>query len=115
MAIYATLGDCADDLLTVTEAHLDGADGYVNGLLWSKNIDPAVVPAGSQALKDIAVAWARMLACNDGAIGEGELLVKRAAKYKEQVDTLSALVSRNSLGVPVNSGGGLGSISIGRS
>lgn len=116
MSKYAQIGDCKEPSVTVNQDELDEADTYVDGVLWSRGINPASVELPNAQLTALAVTWAIRLACIHGALLENSPLKDKGKDYLKNAELLESQITRESLGL--NSGsqntGGYGSISLGR-
>lgn len=117
MGKYCTLADCADPVVVVTDAHLDGADVYVDLALGTAGISPAdaaTITLPNAILKEIAVNWAKRLAAIDGSMGDNSLMIDKANQYKTSADMLAKQLNRAALGLTEPTSGGFGSITLGR-
>ncbi|MBV5274453.1 MAG: hypothetical protein JZU52_12690 [Lamprocystis purpurea] len=118
MALYATVEDCRDPLVSVGEADLLAADRAVEALLRNLGIDPAAVvdAAGRALLQDLAVAEATATAATGAAVESDSPLWAKAAAYRAQAKVLAARCNREALGVAALGSGAAGyaSITLGR-
>lgn len=116
MSKYAQIGDCNDPSVTVNQDELDEADTYVDGVLWSRGINPASVTLPNAQLKALAVTWALRLACMHGALLENSPLKDKGKDYLKNAELLESQITHESLGL-TNTGqnsGGYGSVTLGR-
>ena len=94
---------------------MESADVYVDGVLWSRGIDPADVTLPNAQLKTLAVTWAIRLAAISGNMGENSPLVSKSREYEKNAGILAGQITRESLGLAAVSGsGGYGTVVIGR-
>lgn len=114
MARYALLTDCTDPSVAVTAMHLDGADVYVDGQLWTRGIDPVGVALPNATLTKLAATWAIQLAAVEGAIGENSPLLDKAKQYRVIAESIAKGITRESLGLTIAAGSGFGGVIIGR-
>lgn len=114
MANYATLLDCAEIELTVTEQHLADADVFVDLSLRERGFDPAAITLPNTALTSIAVAWAKRQAAIQGAIGAESPLKDKANQLEKTALILVGKLTREALGLPAPTGSAFGQISLGR-
>ncbi len=112
---YAQISDCKDPLATPSQDNMEEADVYVDGVLWSRGINPADVILPNAQLKVLAVAWAIRLAAMQGATGADSPLLDKAEKYKANAKLLESQITRESLGLAAVTGaGGYGTVVLGR-
>lgn len=114
MAKYATLLDCADPAVTVTDQNLNDADVYVDLQLNARGFAVASIVLPNTTLTTIAVTWAKRLAAIEGAIGEKSPLIEKAVQLEKTAKTLVALLTRESLGLTNDTGAAFGQFTIGR-
>lgn len=118
MAKYATLGDCVDPALIVTELNLDEADVYVDLALGKIGITPEqglTISLPNAALTAIAATWAKRLAAIEGSMGDNSLLIDKAKQYQANAEMLVKQLNRPALGLSEPTGTGYGSLTLGRS
>ena len=111
---YAELADCADPILAVTPENLDAAEQWVDGELWKRGINPALLVLPNERLKTLAVTWAKSLAAEDGGIGQDSPLVKKSERLQKTALLLASQLTKESLGIAAATGSGFGFISLGR-
>lgn len=113
---YAQIDDCIDPSVTVSQANLEEADVYVDGVLWERGINPADIVLPNARLKTLAATWAVRLASIQGAIGENSPLIAKAREYQKTAELLARQITRESLGIAVvsGSGSGYGTVTLGR-
>lgn len=111
---YAQIGDCQDPSVTVTQANVEEADVYVDGVLWERGIDPDLITLPNARLKTLAVHWAIRLAAIQGAIGENSPLIDKANAYQKTASLLANQITRESLGVSVSGSSGYATVTLGR-
>lgn len=119
MAKYADLVTdvSLDAAITVTEEHLTQADVFIDLSLAERGftqdeIDGLTLPI--TALTTIAVAWAKRLACIDGAIGEQSPLLDKAKQFEKTAQVLVSKLTREALGITALETSGFGFFEIGR-
>ena len=119
VAKYADLtSDVSDDpAISVTEDHLAQADVFIDLSLAERGftqaeIDGLTLPI--TALTTIAVAWAKRLACIDGAIGEQSPLLDKAKQFEKTAQILVSKLTRESLGIEALDTSGFGFFGIER-
>jgi len=112
---YAQTTDCVDPAVTVTQANVEDADVYVDGVLWERGIDPADVTLPNDRLKTLAATWAIRLAGIQGAMSDNSLLMDKAKEYQKTAELLAKQITRESLGLAAVAGsGGYGTVTLGR-
>jgi len=117
MAKYSTLGDCVDPSVTVSALNLGEADVYVDLALGNIGITPAqaaTITLPNAALTAIASAWAKRLACIEGAIGENSPLIDKAKQYEASAKAMVIQLNRTALGLTEPTGTGYGTLTLGR-
>jgi hypothetical protein len=117
MAKYAQIGDCVDPALTVSALNLTEADVYVDLALGNIGITPvqaAAIVLPNATLTAIAANWAKNLAAIEGAMGENELLMNKADRYKKNAEALVKQLNRTALGLVEPTGTGYSTLTIGR-
>lgn len=103
-----------DPVLTLTEAHLQGADIYIDLGLRERGINPSDVSVPNAILAEIAINWAKRLAAIEGSLGDNSLLMDKANQYEKNAKGLIAKLSREALGIEAPAGTAFGQITIGR-
>ncbi len=112
---YAQISDCKDPMATPSQDNMEEADVYVDGVLWSRGINPADVTLPNAQLKVLAVTWAIRLASIQGAVGENSPLIDKAIEYQKTAGLLASQITRESLGFTAPAGsGGYGTVTLGR-
>jgi len=118
MSKYATLADCQDPSVIVTDDHLNDADVFVDLALNTAGITYAEIQAltlPNLTLKTIAVYWAKHLACNEGIMTDSTALISKGDRYKADAEALSKRLNKTVLGiVQTTVSSGYGSVTIGR-
>lgn len=117
MAKYATVADCVDPTLTVSDLNLAEADVYVDLALGGIGIDPAeaaTIVLPNSALTTIAAAWAKHLAAIEGSMGDDSILIDKADRYKRSAEALVKQLNRKALGLTEPTGTGYGTFTLGR-
>lgn len=114
MAKYATVLDCIDPALTVTELNLLEADVYVDLALGKVGIAPAAITLPNATLTQIAATWAKRLAAIEGSMGDNSLLIDKAKQYQINAEALVKALNRTALGLTEPTGTGYGTLTLGR-
>jgi hypothetical protein len=112
---YAQITDCVDPSVTVSQANVDEADVYVDGVLWERGINPDDVTLPHARLTALAATWAIRLAAIQGALFDNSLLMDKAKAYQKTAELLARQITRESLGLAAVAGsGGFGTVTLGR-
>ena len=117
MAKYATVFDCVDPAVTVSELNLSNADVYVDLALSNIGITPATaatITLPNSTLTAIAANWALSLAAIEGAMGDNSLLMDKAKHYAKNATDLVKQLNRTALGLADPTGTSYGTLTIGR-
>jgi hypothetical protein len=116
MALYVSLSDCTKAPPGLSEEELEAADIYVNSVLFGLGVDPATVTLPNATLASIAKNYAYYLAANNAIKDQDSGMVTVRDGYMAQVKMLVGSLSRAALGLTPGggTGGGYGSITIGR-
>jgi hypothetical protein len=112
MSKYVNALDLCDPSLSVTDAHTDSADVFVDGQLWERGIDPVAVTLPNTLLTEIASLWAKRQAATEGAISENSPLIDKARQFERDAMRLVDTISAKSLGLTTTSA--YGSVTLGR-
>lgn len=104
----------ADPSVTVSEANVLATDVFIDLSLRERGINPADVALPNAVLTEIAVNWAKRLACVDSSITDDSVLMDKAKQFESTAKTLVKLLNREALGIAEPTGAAFGQVSLGR-
>lgn len=99
MAVYSEEADYTDEMLSVSDSHMERADAFVEGVLRQKGIDPAEVSLPNPDLTALAVFYASHLAAVENAAGEDPVLESKAKHYMDLYKDKRDQIDRQVLGI----------------
>ena len=99
MAVYSEASDYTDEMLTVSDSHMERADAFVEASLRAKGIDPAEVSLPNADLTALAVFYASHLAAVENAAGEDPVLESKARQYASLYRDKRDQIDRQVLGI----------------
>lgn len=99
MAIYASIADNTDKVLTLTEADLEAADSFVDSCISRLGVNPEDV-SPTPLLKSIALHYSLSSACiRNAASGDNTIMLERSLSYRRLYQDEVATLTKASLGL----------------
>ncbi len=99
MAVYSEISDYTDEMLSVSDSHMERADAFVEASLRAKGIDPAEVSLPNADLTALAVFYGSHLAAVENAAGEDPVLESKARQYASLYRDKREQIDREVLGI----------------
>jgi hypothetical protein len=115
--IYVNPSDCTDPALKVKINHCKDADEQIGVALLAMGLTVAEIAAltlPNPALTGIGRAMASASAALEAARGDDSAMMGKHKAYADKARALTAQLTRRVLGISLPTGGGAGSIEIGR-
>jgi hypothetical protein len=115
MAKYSELTDYTDSMIEIIESYLIDADTFIDLKLFERGINSDDLTLPINVLTQIAVNYAKRLACIEQARDENSPLIPKAREYEKTMNMLLSTLTAESLGIETPAGsGGYFSFDIGR-